>query len=109
MIAIAALMFCAPAALAQATTQPADPASPPAASMPATPDGTPACRTSREPGEPCACLADTSNIGEAARTRTDGPVMCIVPPSTNASQGDAQEAETPDAGQATQQGAEAPE
>jgi hypothetical protein len=109
LFALAALAFAAPAALAQAPTQPADPAPPPAASMPAAPDGTPACRTSREPGEACACLSDTSNIGEAARTRDDGPVMCVVPAPTGASQGDAQEAETSDAGQDSQSGAEAQE
>jgi hypothetical protein len=87
--AIAALLFFAPAALAQAPMQPASPTPPPAATMPAMPDGTPACRTSREPGEPCACLNDTSNIGEAARTSADGPVMCVTPERSNASQGDA--------------------
>jgi hypothetical protein len=112
LIAIAAFAFMAPAALAQETnsqTQPTDPAPPPAASAPAMPEGTPACQTSREPGEACACLNDTSNIGEAARTRADGPVMCVVPPRTGASQGDA-EASAEAADQAdTQQGAEATE
>lgn len=94
-LAAVACLIAAPASFAQtqpdptappAPTQPApppEPATPPAAPAatptPPAPEGEPRCRTSKEAGEQCSCLAAPTEFGTSAPAQSGSHNMCVVP------------------------------